>query len=149
MRMARLTRLARTAPKRKPRKSTDLSVALKSLVRSREGNACAACGIGIIGRPRSVQHRVARGMGGTADPAANSLPNLVLLCGSATTPGSCHEACERRDPDFHGRGFWLWSWENPVLVPVMLASPHGPGITVWLTDSGEYCTVDPNEAEAA
>ena len=32
----------------------------------------------VAGRPHSVQHRVARGMGGTRNPAAYALFNLVL-----------------------------------------------------------------------
>ena len=137
---------ARVPQRRRTPRDTGPSAAVRSLVHAREGSACAACGISITGRPHSVQHRVARGMGGTPDPEANSLSNLVLLCGSATTPGSCHEACERREPAMRARGFWLYSWENPAEVPIMLASPHGSGMTVRLTPDGNY---EPFEGRAA
>lgn len=146
--LASAGRPARTAPKRTAARDTGPSRKVRALVMAREGNCCAACGTSIAGRPYSVQHRVARGIGGTPDPAANLPSNLVLLCGSATTPGSCHLACEQRDPHMHGRGFWLWSWEDPALVPVMLASEHGSGITVWLDDAGGYLTAPPEEAAA-
>jgi hypothetical protein len=145
----RQVRAKRAVPRALPaRRDTGPSRKVRALVMAREGNCCAACGISVIGRPYSVQHRVARGMGGTSSPAANSPERLVLLCGSATTPGSCHALCEARDPDMHGRGFWLWSWEDPALIPVMLASEHGSGITVRLTAGGTY-SAEPPEGLAA
>jgi hypothetical protein len=38
----------------------------------------------------------------------------------------------------HARGFWLRSDEDPATTPVMVASEHGSGITVWLTGDGRY-----------
>lgn len=119
--MNRAATLARTARKRKPARDTGPSQAVRNLILAREGMQCAACGTSVTGRPRSIQHRQARGMGGTSDPAVNAPSNLVLLCSSATSPGGCHLACEDRDPDMHGRGFWLWSWESPELTAVILA----------------------------
>ena len=136
--LARGAMLTRRAPVTTAKRDTGPSRKVRAIVMAREGNCCAACGISVTGRAYSVQHRVARGMGGTSDPAANSPERLVLLCGSATTPGSCHALCESRDEHMHGRGFWLWSWEDPTSVPVMLASEHGSGITVWLDDAGSY-----------
>lgn len=150
-RLARGTGIARRAPEAAPRalparRDTGPSRKVRALVMAREDKRCAACGISVIGRPYSVQHRVARGMGGTSDPAANSPERLVLLCGSATTPGSCHARCEARDPDMHARGFWLWSWEDPALIPVMLASEHGSGVTAWLATDGTYLFEAPERA---
>ena len=127
-------------------RDTGPSQKVRALVMAREGNCCAACGISVIGRPYSVQHRVARGMGGRATAAANALSNLVLLCGSAVT--GCHGLAESRDPDMHDRGLWLWSWEDPALVPVMLASEHDSGVTVWLAADGTYLLEPPEEAAA-
>lgn len=140
---------ARPSTRRGAVRNTGPDAKTRQVVCAREDWRCAACGISVIGRPYSIQHRIARGMGGTSRPGANTLPNLILLCGSATTPGSCHQACEQRDPDMHGRGYWLWSWEDPAEVPVMLASFHDSGMTVWLTDSGGYSTEPPGGAEAA
>lgn len=139
--MKRAAGLARTARKRKPSRDTGPSQAVRNLILDRERKQCAACGTSVTGRPWSIQHRQARGMGGTSDPAVNLPGNLVLLCGSATSPGGCHLACEDRDPDMHGRGFWLYSWESPELTPVMLAGDSGT--LVWLDDSGEYAFAPP------
>jgi len=87
-------------------------------------------------------------MGGTSDPAANALSNLTLLCGSATTPGGCHALCEARDVHMRARGFWLYSWESAADAGVMLASEHGSGMTVWLSDDGRYLTEPPGELAA-
>jgi 5-methylcytosine-specific restriction protein A len=146
--MARGTGIARTAPKRRPARDTGPTAATRRLVCVRWGFRCAACGISVIGRDWSIQHRSARGMGGTSDPAANAASNLILLCGSATSPGGCHLLCERRDPDMHGRGFWLWSWEDPKTVPVMVASEHGSGVTVWLDDLGGWSAAPPEGVAA-
>ena len=44
---------------------------------------------------------------------------LVLLCGSANTPGSCHLKCEQRDEHMNSRGLWLNSWQTPTDIPVV------------------------------
>jgi hypothetical protein len=142
----RTAALPRASRKRKPARDTGPSPAVRRIVHVREGMACAACGISVTGRPHSIQHRRARGMGGTTDPAANLPSNLVLLCGTAVT--GCHGLAESRDPDMHGRGFWLRSWENPAVIPVMIASERNSGLTVWLDDSGEYAFAPPGEAAA-
>jgi hypothetical protein len=48
----------------------------------------------------------------------------------------------------HGRGFWLRSWEDPAATSVMVASRYRSGVTVWLTDDGEYSFAPPGEAAA-
>lgn len=86
-------------------------------------------------------------MGGTSDPEANALPNLTLLCGTATTRGSCHARCEARDPDMHARGFWLYSWETPAAVPIMAAGEGGQ-VPLWLTADRKRSAADPGEVAA-
>ena len=49
---------------------------------------CARCGKDVTYIQSSIQHRKARGMGGTNDPSINSPANLIVLCGSGTT--GCH-----------------------------------------------------------
>lgn len=146
--MKRAAELPRSVRKRRPVRDTGPSVAVRRLVRERWGTRCAACGISVIGRPWSIQHRSARGMGGTSDPAVNRPSNLVLLCGSATSPGGCHLLCEQRDPDMHGRGFWLWSWEDPRAIPVMVESEHRSGVTAWLDDLGGWSAAPPEGVAA-
>ena len=112
-------------------------------VLERDQFQCCACGkpVGLPGTWWSIQHRVARGLGGT-----NELPNLVTLCGSATSPG-CHRLAEDRGREMHEHGYWLRSDEDPAQVPIMLASEFGSGITVWLTRDGGY-SVEAPEAVA-
>lgn len=119
---------------RKPQRDTGPDRATRAAVLERDQHQCCSCGrpVGLPGTWWSIQHRVARGQGGT-----NGLPNLVTLCGSATSPG-CHRLAEDRDREMHERGYWLRSDEDPALVPIMLASEHGSGITVWLTRDGGY-----------
>jgi hypothetical protein len=115
---------------------------MRAAVLERDQYQCCACGkaVGLPGTWWSIQHRVARRQGGQ-----NELPNLVLLCGSATSAG-CHRLAEDRDREMHARGYWLRSDEDPAQVPIMLASEHGSGITVWLTAKGGYATEEPERA---
>lgn len=108
----------------------------RAAVYAREGMQCAACGVALgDGAWKSIQHRVRRQVGG------NGLPNLVLLCGSATSPG-CHRKAEDRIDEMHAAGFWLRADENPAEVPILLAGADG-GIKVWLTADGGYSTAAP------
>lgn len=116
---------------------TGPNAATRALVYEREDNRCAACGRYLAdGAWKSVQHRLARGQGGGNEPW-----NLILLCGSATSPG-CHLSCERREAHLNAQGFWLWSWQDPRAEPVMIHGENG-GATVWLTDDGGYSLVPP------
>lgn len=112
----------------------------RELVLERDDYRCASCSIPILGKPYSLQHRNARGMGGTSNPAANSPANLITLCGSATSPGGCHLLCEQRDREMHALGFWLENGQDPAATPVLhavhgwvLLSPDGE---VWPIPTG-------------
>lgn len=121
------------ADRKAPARPTGPGKLTRDAVYAREQGCCAACGIYLPdGAWRSIQHRVARGVGG-----GNETSNLVLLCGSATSPG-CHRICEDRNAHMLARGFWLKSGSRPELEPVMLHGENGGGLTVWLSDDGEY-----------
>jgi len=108
----------------------------RAAVYAREGMQCAACGVALgDGAWKSIQHRVRRQVGG------HGLANLVLLCGSATSPG-CHRKAEDRTDEMHAAGFWLRADEDPAQVPIMLAGRDG-GMTVWLLADGTYGTEAP------
>jgi 5-methylcytosine-specific restriction endonuclease McrA len=108
----------------------------RGLVLARDNWQCVSCGKPAGGNAWwSIQHRVARGVGG-----GNSLQNLIVLCGSATSAG-CHRDAENRTAESHARGYWLRSDENPALVPVLL---HGR-VLAWLDDSGGYSFQPPAE----
>lgn len=57
-------------------------------------------------------------MGGSRRPDTNQPPNLIFLCGSATSPGGCHLRVESRLPEDAGMGWSIKQSENPLLVPV-------------------------------
>lgn len=109
--------LSKAEKKQRPR-YTGPPAATRLTVLERDDWTCACCGNTVYGRPYSLQHRVARGMGGTSDPAANSPANLITLCGSATSPMGCHLACEQRDQRMYDLGFWRKQHENPAQIPV-------------------------------
>jgi hypothetical protein len=123
-------------------RDTGPSQKVRGLVLARDNWQCAGCGKPVGGAFTwwSMQHRKARGVGGDNSPC-----NLIVLCGSATSPG-CHRLCEDRDREMHERGLWLRSDEDPALVPVMVMSEHGSGATVWLTADGRYATEPPERA---
>jgi hypothetical protein len=114
------------------RKDTGPSPKVRRLVLERDGYACVRCGQSVIGRPYSLQHRQRRSQSGSNSPS-----NLVVLCGTGTT--GCHEQVDsRRDPADEARGYTVRSWDEPGLIPVMVFSPHGSGVTVWLAEDGAY-----------
>jgi hypothetical protein len=115
--------------------------------RTRAGNGnpwqarceCCACWLGLHGG--QIQHRLARGSGGSRDPIVNGLSNAALLCGTSVTP-SCHGAAESRDPKHqmkvkgfvidHGKGPEF----DPRYVPIRLQSQFGSGMSVYLAADG-------------
>lgn len=122
---------------RKASASTVIPDAVKEAVDGRDQRygqpQCQRCGHLITGW-FSRHHRDPRGMGGSKrDPHA--LVNLVLLCGSATSQGGCHEAVEtaaRRQAYIDG---WLVpDGIDPAEWPVRrFGRPdyQMPGVTGW------------------
>ena len=82
--------------------------------------------------------RIVMGLLSIAFAAALPWVAATVIFGSADRPRGCHRLCEQRDQGLHDRGIWLWSWENPRLVPVQLCDQQGPRHPAWLTDEGTY-----------
>lgn len=105
---------------RRRRRRTGPSTKTVRLIRDRDNWACVHCGCDAIYaakfRGLTTQHRKARGMGGTTDPAINSPSNLITLCGSGTT--GCHGWVEDNPTQAHQLGLAVWSHEDPLQVPV-------------------------------
>lgn len=113
--------------------------AAKAAVFARDAGKCLAC----ERKACDAQHRVARGMGGTDDPViAYGLHNLIAMC------RPCHSLAEARDMDMHRMGYWLFSWEDPALVPVLVFSRHGARAEVWLLPDGTRTTEVPDGVAA-
>lgn len=116
-------------------KRTGPAPTARELVLERDEYRCARCGVSIFAvLDYSVQHRRARGSGGTSDPARNLPSNLIVLCGSATS--GCHLLCEQRNAEAEADGFVvsLNSDENPLEIPVE-HKLHG---RICLTDDGGW-----------
>lgn len=94
----------------------------RDLVIVRDEGRCACCGTVAVKGDHNLQHRCARGAGGTSDLAINSPANLVILCGSPIT--KCHGRAESRADEMREWGFWLHRVEDPLRVPVRHAV-HG------------------------
>lgn len=115
------------------------------VVLDREGHSCARCGRGlhgIRGVDWSVQHRRARGSGGTIRPDTNAVQNLLLLCGSGTT--GCHGYVERERAHARAYGWAVRQCEDPLARPVLHAR-HG---WVYLTAAGSVLAAPPPRSRA-
>jgi hypothetical protein len=107
------------------RRNTGPTWKVRELVRERDRERCASCGISIYdARTWSWHHRRNRGQGGSSDPAINSPANLLLLCGDGTT--GCHGYITAHPAEARaaGRSVSLNARVDPVDVPVMHAV-HG------------------------
>lgn len=113
--------LLRGQAKPRPPRNTGPTVAVRKQVFERAGNCCERCGKTITSE-YSIHHRKPRGMGGTKDPAANLPSNLVLLCGSATTPGGCHTSVEKARQAAISTGWIVARTADPETVPVKMIS---------------------------
>ena len=115
----------------------------------RDDGRCVRCGA-IVADPDSgapfidwsLQHRRARGMGSSKDPVTNSIENLIVLCGSATT--GCHGDVEVNREAGRRFGYAVPQWRDPAVMPVRhwqlgwaWPTPDGawiPAISGWDTD---------------
>lgn len=135
---------------RQSRTETGFSRKVRLQVRTRAGNGdpdtamCECCGIWLGRCGGQVQHLVARGMGGTSNPVLSTAANAALLCGTAQSGD--HGLAESRDREMGVKGFWLPQGTDPRMVPMMLASVHGSGISVWRSADGSYLFEAPEMA---
>lgn len=119
---------------------------LRDMVIERAQSCCDRCAKYLPGQQYSLQHRRARGAGGRA--GAHTPANLIVLCGSANTPGSCHNFAENTGPgrlEAYELGFAIRGEARaPEDVPIFrhLSTWVIPGDGVWLPSS------DPNELAA-
>lgn len=106
--------------------------AVRVAVIARAGSRCERCGTwcDTAAGYYSLQHRVARGMGGTK--TVDNASRLALLCGSATT--LCHGEVESRPLEALEDGWRVRQGDNPATVPIR---HHELGL-VLLTDNYEY-----------
>jgi len=93
----------------------------------------------------TIQHRRARGMGGSSKASTSSPANGLLLCGSGTT--GCHGWTESHPAEAAFLGWRVTQFDDPTHVPVWRTTPLG-GEWVLLDDDGNS-TPAPDSALAA
>lgn len=113
----------------------NVPLAVRTAVLARAGDRCERCGHTLKDpwRGYSLQHRRARGMGGSRRADTNSAVNLGALCGSATTPDGCHHWVESHPVEAAAEGWRVAQHEDPAAVPVLL---HGVSLVLLTTDYG-------------
>jgi hypothetical protein len=120
---------------------TGFTTTARHVIFDRDGGQCVRCGQLVLVwddvrwlalQEYSIQHRRPRGMGGSSDPATNHPTNGVLLCGSATTPGSCHLWAESHRTEAYDAGYLVHQGIDPATIPVL---HHSLGL-VYLTNEG-------------
>lgn len=135
---------------------TGFSPRVKRLVRTRAGSGdpydatCECCGTRLGERGGQIQHRLARGSGGSKDPVINGPANAALLCG--TSFNGCHGLCEARSGaaarEMNRRGFWIKHGTtlefDPRHVPVILFGD----VKRWLSTDGRYLDYPPQDVAA-
>jgi 5-methylcytosine-specific restriction protein A len=136
--LQRRTAMARTVGKQRKQRDTGPTQATKVLLWARANGRCELCGRDLEhGFPFSRHHRRPRGSGGSTVSWINDVTNLLLLCGSATTPDGCHLLVEKHRDHAKALG-WLIPYSSPYTpaeLPVSLEPGRG---LVYLTADGGY-----------
>ena len=101
------------------------TVKVRRLIFDRDDCSCVICGVLCVNpvtysplRDYSIQHRRARGMGGSRDKATASPANGVILCGHATSPDGCHHHVEAEPQWALSRGYRVPQGLDPATVPL-------------------------------
>lgn len=87
-------------------------------VLARDQHKCQRCGKYVAFGDYSLQHRRARGMGGSKRLDTNLPANLITLCGSATSPDGCHYFIESNPDIARAEGMRLFQSQTPSVEPV-------------------------------
>ncbi|MDM4761915.1 hypothetical protein QT381_02710 [Galbitalea sp. SE-J8] len=95
---------------------------------ARDESFCGWCGLYVdtASGQYSLQHRRARGMGGSKRMSTDLHANLVLLHGTGTT--GCHGYIEAHRDEARERGFNLTQQLDPAAIPIGL-KVHG--VPAW------------------
>jgi hypothetical protein len=95
---------------------TGPTLKVRRLVLERDEWTCQRCGQDISDGDYSLQHRRARGMGGSKAADTNLPANLITVCGSATN--GCHGRIESDPLRAATTGFRLPQGADPEAMPV-------------------------------
>lgn len=117
---------------RKRSRNTGPTSTTRQLVHARARMQCELCGRSVAWEPKEIQHRRARGMGGSSQADTNSPTNLLLLC------RPCHQHVEAHPDEARDTGYRVDQGTDPADVPVALHD----GTTVLLLDDGTYLPIE-------
>jgi len=141
---ARTNLTRRKAQSAKRSIKTGPSKLVVQLVYRRDGGCCVRCGRAVRfegrGEEWSAQHRRARGSGSDPRPETNLPANLVVLCGSATSAGGCHQHVESHRTEARLAGLSMRWKQDPQKVP--LSTWWG---AVFLDDKGRWRKAEQRE----
>lgn len=124
MRRAGADRRQRIEPgkrRRPPAERGEFSPKVRKAIRARDCDRCVRCGThidqGTLGH--SIQHRYARGAGGTSQTWVGGVANGIVLCGTGSM--GCHGWVEAHPEASLPLGWRIETGEAPELVPVLYA----------------------------
>lgn len=120
---------------------TGVTPLVRRQVIERDRNICQWCGLWVEteGGFYSLQHRRARGMGGSSRIDTNLPSNLVLVHGSGVT--LCHGHIESHRDEAARRGFNVAQRLNPTEVPLLVRSgPAGQWVRFDVLGGVEWIT---------
>lgn len=136
-----------------PPRVTGFPPQVRRAIRARAGGGvieaacCENCGKWLGRAGGEIQHRVARGMGGSRSPVVNGTANGGLLCGNRYE--GCHGACEDRNPEMRERGWRIPGGNSPEHDPRLVPVTLHDGRRVWLGGDGTYLDTAPGGTVAA
>jgi hypothetical protein len=113
--------LRRTALRTKRPTDTGFGQATVEAILERDGYCCVRCGgalWGTRGLDFSVQHRRARGAGGTSRPDTSAPQNGLALCGSGGGDSGCHSYIESHRQEARDHGWAIRQRQDPLEMPV-------------------------------
>lgn len=110
-------------------------VDVRAEVVGRDQSRCVNCAIHVdVGSGwYSLQHRRARGMGGSRAEDTNRPANLAVMCGTGVT--GCHGRAELDPVWARSMGYHVDPWDDPAKVPMWVETL---GCKVLLTDDATY-----------
>ena len=103
------------------RKDTGFDPIVVDAILERDGHMCARCGGALWGERGlnySIQHRRARGSGGTDRPDTNMPQNGLALCGSGAGDAGCHSYVESHRDEARDNGWAVRQNKDPLRVAV-------------------------------
>lgn len=103
----------------------ELPWAVRRLVLARDDFACVCCNRSVLGRPYRIHVRRPGRVDGDASP--ENLITVLGECGERLLSGS--------DPADAARGYRVFPWGDPALVPVVYVTPAGEA-SAWLLPDG-------------